>query len=707
VLALTLALAPGCSGPAAGARPDPGAEVDVDTDPFLWLEQVEGPQALAWVAERNAESRRALAEGADFPRLQARLLAILDSDARIPYVEELGGRYYNFWKDARHERGIWRRTTPEEYAKPEPAWETVLDLDALSKAEGEQWVWHGAGCLWPEERYCLVALSRGGKDADVTREFDLQEKRFVEGGFSLPEAKGGLSWIDHERVYVSTDFGPGSLTESGYPRIVKEWRRGTPLAEARGVYEGQPQDMSVSALHDPTPGFERDLVVRGITFYTDEVFLRRGTELIRLDKPADANASFHREMLLLELRSDWSVGGRTYRAGSLLAAELEGFLGGGRQLEVLFEPTARSSLGGFSATRSALVLQVLDNVRSRLEVLRREGGAWTRTIIPGLPEYASLMAWPIDPIESDEVFISSTDFLTPSQLLRTSVAPAAGGLRAPEVLKALPAFFDAQGLAIAQHQATSRDGTRVPYFLVSRADLRADGANPTLLYGYGGFEVPMLPGYSALNGAAWLERGGTYALANIRGGSEFGPRWHQAALRENRQRAYDDFIAVAEDLIARKITSPARLGIEGGSNGGLLVGNMLVQRPDLFGAIVCAVPLLDMRRYDKLLAGASWVAEYGDPDKPEDWAFLQKYSPYQLVRPGTEYPPTFFFTSTRDDRVHPGHARKMVARMLAQGHPGVLYFENTEGGHAAAATNQQSAFMWAQAYTFLWQTLGR
>jgi prolyl oligopeptidase len=699
-------LGTGCSGPAAGARPDEvRAEGDVDQDENLWLEEVLGERALAWVEEQNRESVAALEGDPGFKPLEARLLAIYDSDARIPYVERIGAHYYNFWKDARHERGLWRRTTLAEYRKSEPAWETVLDLDALSRQEGESWVWHGADCLRPTFDRCLVSLSKGGKDADVTREFDLPSRRFVEDGYQRPEAKGGQGWIDRDRVFVHTDFGPGSLTASGYPRVVKEWRRGTPLEQAVTVFEGRPEDMHVFAYHDPTPGFERDAVYRGITFYTNEVFLRRGGKLVRLEKPDDAQVRFFREFVLLHLRSDWDAGGQTYPAGALLAAELEAFLAGERKFEVLFRPGPRTSLSSYSATRGALLLNVLDEVKGRALVLRREGGAWRAEPLPGLPELGTVSASAEDAFDSDAYWVTVDDLLTPTRLLRGELPVGPGPLLPPEKLKELPAFFEAGGLRALQHQARSRDGTLIPYFVVAREDLPLDGQAPTLLYGYGGFEVPILPNYRASAGAGWLERGGVYVLANIRGGGEFGPTWHQAALRENRQRAYDDFIAVAEDLIAKKLTSPARLGILGGSNGGLLVGNMLVQRPELFGAVVCAVPLLDMRRYHKLLAGASWVAEYGDPDKPEDWAFLQRYSPYQLVRANTKVPPTFFFTSTRDDRVHPGHARKMVARLLEQGHAGILYFENTEGGHAGAATNKQSARLWAQAYTFLWQKL--
>jgi prolyl oligopeptidase len=575
----------------------------------------------------------------------------------------------------------------------------VLDLDALGASEKENWVFHGAACLKPEQRRCLLSLSRGGADASVEREFDVVEKAFVAGGFTLPEAKSRVAWIDADTVYVGTDFGPGSLTDSGYPRVVKRWRRGTPLASAELVYEARQADLSASAWRDPTPGFVRDFVERRITFYSGELFLLREGSPLKVDKPDSAEAEVHREWLFLTLRDDWTVGGRTWRSGALLAIHLERFLAGERTFDQLFEPGERTSLASFSPTRHHVLVNVLDEVRSRLFVLTPGAAGWRREPLRGAPDLVTVGVSPVDADDSDDYFMTVTGYTTPTSLLLGT----AGGA-APRTLKQLPAFFDATGLEVSQHQATSADGTRIPYFQVARAGLRLDGQNPTLLYGYGGFEVPLLPGYAASVGAAWLERGGVYAVANIRGGGEFGPRWHQAALKANRPRAYQDFIAVAEDLVRRKVTSPARLGTMGGSNGGLLVGNMLVRRPDLFGAIVCQVPLLDMRRYHLLLAGASWMGEYGNPDDPAEWAFIEGFSPYHQVKPGVAYPPTLFTTSTRDDRVHPGHARKLMARLLEAKQP-VLYYENIEGGHGGAADNRQAAHMWALGYTFLWQRL--
>ena len=667
-------------------------------DPYLWLEDVTAEKSLEWVRARNAESTKELV-GAPFEAMRARLLAILDSEEKIPYVKKIGAHYYNLWTDASNPRGLWRRTSPAEYAKAEPAWETVLDVDALGKAEGESWVWHGADVLEPEAKRCLISLSRGGSDADVVREFDLETKAFVPGGFQLPEAKSSVAWRDRDSLYVGTDFGPGSMTTSGYPRLSKLWKRGKPLSEAELVYEGNPDDVWVFASRDLARGFERDFLVRGTTFWTNEFFLRRGAEWVKLAKQDDANAGIHREWLFLELRSDWNAGGQTYRAGSLLATRLEEFQDGPARFDVLFEPGERVSLAGYSPTRGHVILETLDNVKSRLSVLTPTEKGWTRKPLEGLPEFGELGASAVDGDESDEYFVTVNDFVTPPSLYHGDLA---GG--APKKLKSTPAFFDASKLEVSQHDAASKDGTRIPYFVVKPKGLALDGSAPTLLYAYGGFEIAMTPSYSATRGAAWLERGGVFVLANIRGGGEFGPKWHQAALKANRPRAYEDLAAVARDLVARKVTSKEHLAVMGGSNGGLLVGNMITLYPELFGAAVCQVPLLDMRRYHELLAGASWMGEYGDPDDPEQWSYIRSFSPYHNVKAETKTPRTLFMTSTRDDRVHPGHARKMVARMKEQGHD-VLYYENIEGGHGGAADSKQQAYMSALAYTFLWRQL--
>ncbi|MFM7205277.1 MAG: prolyl oligopeptidase family serine peptidase [Planctomycetaceae bacterium] len=669
---------------------------DAPADPHLWLEDVSGEKPLAWVRERNAESTQALTTGTGFAALEQRILSILDSKERIPPATKIGGLYYNFWRDAAHPKGLWRRTTLAGYRKAEPDWETVLDLDALARDESENWVWHGATILEPGDRRCLVSLSRGGADADVIREFDLETKAFVADGFTLPEAKSRVAWRAADSLFVATDFGPGSLTTSGYPRCVRIWDRSDSLAAAETVFEGRPDDMSVGASSDLTPGFERDFVSRQITFWTNELFLRRDGRLIKVAKPDDASAAVHREWLLIEPRTPWTVGQTTYPAGALLAADFEGFLRGDRTIHVLFEPTDRTSLVAWAGTRNHLLLTTLDNVRSRVAVLTFAEGRWLRTPLAGVPEFGTASVSAVDEMESDDYWLVTSSPIEPSTLALGSAATPA---QPPDRLKHTPAFFDATDVRVEQFEAVSKDGTRVPYFQVSKP-FRPSGHMPTLLYGYGGFEIPLVPAYNPVVGAAWLEQGNAYVIANIRGGGEFGPRWHQAALKGDRHRAYEDFVAVAEDLVSRQVTSPAHLGVMGGSNGGLLVGNMHTMRPDLFGAIVCQVPLLDMRRFSRLLAGASWIGEYGDPDKPEEWAFIRGFSPYHNVAPDRDYPPILIMTSTRDDRVHPGHARKMTALLEEHGKP-VLSYENIEGGHGGAADNRQKAFMDALGWTFL------
>jgi len=680
-----------------------------DDDPYAWLEEVQGERALAWVRERNAQSRAALEAQPRFAAMRERFLEILDSKEKIPYVTRQGDALLNLWRDAAHPRGLWRRTSLASYRGANPAWETLLDLDALATAENENWVWHGADCLGPAYRRCLISLSRGGADAHVVREFDAGTKRFVaaaDGGFVLPEAKSDTTWAADDTIYVGTDFGPGSLTDSGYPRIIKRWQRGEPLAKAVAVYEGRAQDVAVYAQVDRTPHYERTVFGRATDFYNTEAALLQSGKLIAIDRPSDAKETFWRERLLLQLRSDWNVGGRTWPKGSLLVTDAAAFLRGQRHFTALFTPSATRSLAGFTTTRTHVLLSVLDNVAGRIEEWQTVGARWVgRKVAAPFPGTLGVQALH-DPLLARDAlaeayFLTYTDFLTPDSLLLGRT-----GRDARDTLKARPHFFDAQGMKVEQRFATSKDGTRVPYFVVWPPGATADAANPTLLYGYGGFEVSQQPWYSGGFGSAWYRHGGVLVVANIRGGGEFGPGWHQAAVKAGKQKSFDDFAAVAQDLIATRITSPRHLGIEGGSNGGLLVGAVMLQHPELFNAVVCQVPLLDMRRYHKLLAGASWMAEYGDPDKADEWSFIAPYSPYQNVKPGTKLPKALFITSTRDDRVHPGHARKMAARMFEQGHD-LLYYENIEGGHAGAADNRQRADMMALEFAFLWQQLAR
>ncbi|HEY6424859.1 MAG TPA: prolyl oligopeptidase family serine peptidase [Pseudonocardiaceae bacterium] len=682
---------------------------DVD-DPYRWLEDVAGERALSWVRERNAETVAELTGGSRFEALRAEIREVLDSTDRIPYISRRGEYRYNFWRDREHPRGLWRRTTLAEYRKEQPDWEILLDVDALARDEDENWVYHGAQCLRPQDRgtqyrRALVSLSRGGADAAVVREFDIERREFVTDGFQLPEAKSAVGWIDADTIYVGTDFGPGTLTTSGYPRFVRQWRRGTPLADAELVYEGKPDDISVSAYHDDTEGFERDFVLRTLDFYRSQRYLRCGDRLRRVEVPEDAIVGVHRQWLLIELRSEWTVG-QTHPAGCLLVADFEEFVarGPGAGLRVLFTPDERTSLSGYSWTRHHLILDVMCDVVSHLSVLT-PAQDWRATPLTGTPPLCRAGAHGTDSDTDDEYLLNVDGFLTPSTLAIGTIGTIGTIGASPAVaLKQAPSFFDGADLAVRQHFAVSDDGTRIPYFVVTRDSAVPPGGWPTLLYGYGGFEISLQPGYGGARGRAWLARGGCYVSANIRGGGEYGPRWHSAALKGDRHLVYEDFAAVARDLVTRGLTTPPRLGAQGGSNGGLLMGVMLTRYPELFGAIVAACPLLDMLRYHLLLAGASWTAEYGDPDDPAEREHLLRFSPYHQLRAGRRYPPTLLTTSTRDDRVHPGHARKLVARMREYGLP-VSYYENIEGGHGGAADNEQAAFMSALAYEFLWRHL--
>lgn len=725
------------SDPAAtgAGRPQAGPQLpapDGSSDPHQWLEEVDGEEALAWVRQRNAVAEQELdavpdpahPDGAPLAAaLQGEIREILDAKDRIPGVVKRGEFLYNVWTDAEHERGLWRRTTLDSYRTDEPEWDVLLDVDALNAEEGEDWVWHGASLLRPAKgepyRRALVSLSHGGSDADVTREFDLETRRFVpeaDGGFVRPAAKGSVSWIDEDTCWVSTDFGEGTTTLSGYPRQARLWKRGTTMDQAQLVFEADETDMSVFVAHDSTPGWERDWIIQMHAFYDTSLHLvDRSAEppaLERIDVPRDLEASAHRDLAVFNPRSDWEVAGSVYPSGSLVVGELESYRRGEPELTMLFEPTETTSLADMTITRNAVVLSVLEDVVHRLEVhTRAADGTWQRRDL--YPELSgSLAVAAVDPDEDDQVWITVTGFVDPTQLLLADLGPLVEGGEPsePELIKSTPARFEAEGLEVTQHFATSDDGTRIPYFEIGRAgragdEKEQDEPSPTLLYGYGGFEISLTPAYLGAIGKAWLERGGTYVLANIRGGGEYGPRWHQAALKENRHRAYEDFSSVAKDLVERGVTDREHLAVRGGSNGGLLTGNMLTQYPELFGAVIIQVPLLDMKRYSHLLAGNSWMAEYGDPDT-EDWEFVRTFSPYHLLAEGTEYPPTFLLTSTRDDRVHPGHARKFAAALESLG-ADVRSWENIEGGHGGAATNEQAARMNALMYTFLWSTIGR
>ncbi|MDR1355617.1 MAG: prolyl oligopeptidase family serine peptidase [Propionibacteriaceae bacterium] len=734
-------------------------------DPYAWLEEVDDPRALEWAAIRTAKTDELLGDQGE---LIAELAQVLDSDERIPVVELIAGAYYNFWTDRAHPRGLWRRTTPESYATATPQWEPLLDLDALSVAENVGYVWHGAaiqrepvdGVAYSR---ALIALSPDGNDADITREFDMLTLRFVPataGGFERAQSKGGLAWAGSDAVFVYTDFGADSMTPSGYPRIVKYWPRGVALAEAVVVFEGEVSDMAVGAFRLTDSGFERDVVERRIGFYSSQTYLvdAVGTaqqSLTRIDVPDTAEVEFHKAWVTVRLRDDWTTAKYSYRAGSLLVIPVDALLAGTGSFQVLFEPTQTVSLDAYVWTAQHLVLNLLDDVKSRVQVIAvpnngsdrwggemllesklpvgnqiEHSGGFTvhagnlAAITQAAPNcathqqhssnqcsaiyldigdpYVSVQIAAVDTFDSDDIWVTTTGFLTPPTLTRISVT---GG--SPTVRKTAPELFDSTGLTVEQRFVNSVDGTRVPYWLVGCPDQLSGsaGVQPTLLWGYGGFEIAVLSAYNPVVGAAWLARGGVYAAACIRGGGEYGSVWHHSALREKRHHAYEDFSAIARDLVASGITTSAHLGAQGRSNGGLLMGMMYTKYPELFAAVVCGVPLLDMLRYSHLLAGASWMAEFGDPDLATDWEFIRTFSPYHLFDAARDdYPSILIWTSTKDDRVHPGHARKMTA-LLEDSGKDVNYFETTEGGHAGSATGLQTAQAFAKQFGFLWQRL--
>lgn len=676
-------------------------------DPHAWLEEVEGQTQLDWVRQRNAKTAESL-ETERFSAIRDGILEVLDAKEKIPTVSKHGGLLYNLWKDVDHPRGLWRRTTPESFATDQPSWEVLLDLDRLGQQEGVNWVWGGSDLLPHDYGRALVYLSRGGSDAKVIREFDLTTKSFVSGGFECQESKGWAGWADTtgDLVLVARDFGPGTLTTSGYPRSLRLWRRGTPLNDANELFGAETTDMGIWGHHDFTEGFDRTVISRSLRFYAADYYLV-GQDLKpqRLDLPLSAEPTIHRQWLFVEPREDWTVGGSTHVAGSFVVIELDRFLAGHRNFSTLFTPTPSTSLVEKAFTPNHVVLNILEHVKSRLECHTFSQAGWAkRSLDPDVGagnEPLMMYVRSVDSAHEDAVWLTVDGFLTPTTLALLTLDKS--GNAATQVLKRMPTYFDSSSLKVEQHFATSTDGTHIPYFQVGPRT--PTGPAPTLLYGYGGFELAQVPVYSGTIGRSWLAHGGVYVMANIRGGNEYGPGWHQAALKHNRHRAYEDFAAVAQDLVARGVTTRQQLGVRGGSNGGLLIGNMLMTYPHLFSAAVCQVPLLDMKRYSHLLAGASWMAEYGNPDIPEEWEFIKTFSPYHLHEPNAEYPPVIFTTSTRDDRVHPGHARKMAARMIEAGND-VTYYENIEGGHGGAATNTQSAYMNALTWEFLWQRLG-
>ncbi len=678
-IAIILLAAPvAAQAPAAAAAPQANA-----TDPYLWLENVTGEKALEWVKTHNAQSLKILESQPRFAEYHARIAAALNDKRRIPIPHIQGVQVDNFWQDDTHVRGIWRKASLESYLSGNAAWQTLLDVDALAKAEGKNWVWKGATCLKPEYVRCLIALSNGGKDAVEVREFDTFSGQFVANGFRLPEAKVLFDWLDRNTLIVGTDYGQDTLTNSGYPRILKLWKRGTPLASARTLYEGKLEDVKAAPVVTINHKGTYPIIMRSVDFFTTELYhMKKDGSLVRSPLPSDADFKqvFGSKAIAL-LQNNWTFNGVTHPQGSLVAYDIDALMEGRpAQVEQVFAPREGQAISEIDGARDVLYVNILDNVRSRLLALRPKDGGWQASGMDAGQDMAIslLSASP----KSDLILFQREGYTTPPEL----IAAGDGPLR---VAYALPARFDPSRYTVEQLFATSKDGSRVPYSIVKPKD--AKGALPVWLFAYGGFAIPLVPTYLKPEYQFWVEEGGAYVVANLRGGGEYGPAWHQAALRENRQRAYEDLFAVSEDMLRRSITTSRQLGLYGRSNGGLLASVALTQRPDLYRAIISGVPLADMKRYHKLLAGASWMAEYGNPDNPDDWAFISKYSPYQNLKAGQPYPQIFYYTSTKDDRVHPGHARKMAAQLEKLGYP-CFYYENTAGGHAGVANLKETAY---------------
>jgi prolyl oligopeptidase len=670
-----------------------------DDDPYLWLEEIEGERALAFVEQQNALTLQKFGD-AGFARDRDALADILDRPDNIPYISRRGGFAYNLWKDANNPRGLWRRTTLAEFRKAEPAWETILDLDKLATAENEDWLFAGAQAL-PGSGAAIVSLSRGGSDAVTLREFDIETKAFVAGGFTLPEAKSGVAWIDADTLLLSSAYGDDMATTSGYARTVRLWRRGTDVLMAPVLLETAPEHMSAQGSVDRTGAAPRIWFGEQLDFFNRNIWLGddSGTRQ-RLDIPTDAELDCHGDWLAVKPREPWTVGTRTYASDTVLGMSLSRFLAGERDFRILSEAGPRRAVQHFFWAGDRLVISILDELQPVFEVWKPTADGWSLSKLPDLPEIGVADVWRLDAEEAEsngDLLANVQDPVTPASLMLIE------SFAAPVVLKRAPQTFAADGLVVTQHEAVSIDGERIPYVQTGPADLT--GEAPVHLSAYGGFGISVRPYYQSAIGKLWLEQGGTSVSANIRGGGEFGTRWHEAGRYAGKRLAHDDFAAVAADLVRRGVTRPGRIAAEGGSNGGILISNMLTRYPERFGALFCTIPLIDMRRYTKLLAGASWIAEYGDPDKPEEWAWLQTYSAYHTAVSGQTYPPILIATTKRDDRVHPGHARKMTAKLQAMGYEAYLY-EPAAGGHGYGKDNKERAAFTALGYAFLKQKIG-
>jgi prolyl oligopeptidase len=671
-----------------------------DDDPYLWLEEVEGDHALDFVERQN---RRTLEKfgGAQFAVDRDMPAAIYDRPDNIPYVWRRSRLLYNVWKDANNPRGLWRRTTLEQFRTPNPQWENLLDVDRLAAEESQDWLWNSTQTLPPTHARAILSLSRGGSDAVTMREFDTDAKAFVSDGFMLPEAKGSVEWIDKDTLLLSSAYGEGMATTSGYARTIRLWRRGEAADRATVIFEAPIDRMAVYCNFDDTGSVPRVWFIERLDFFNQNIWLGDQTGAkSKLELPTDTWIEAHRDWLVVKLRTAWTAGGRTFAPDAVLGISLSAFLAGDRNFTVVFEPGPRRALQGWFWTAGSLVLSILDELRPVFEVCTPSANGWTRERLGGFPEIGVVDVWRLDVRESEsngDLLANIQDPLTPPSLMLVE------GVGRPTLLKQAPKTFSAAGLVITQHEAISIDGERIPY--VQTGPAAATGDAPVYMSAYGGFGHSVKPYYNSALGKLWLERGGTYVQANIRGGGEFGTRWHDAGRYAGKRLAHDDFAAVAADLVRRGVTRPNRIAAEGGSNGGILISNMLTRYPERFGALFCTIPLIDMRRYTKLLAGASWIAEYGDPDKAEEWAWLQTYSAYHAAKPGQKYPPILIATTRRDDRVHPGHARKMTAKLHAMGYE-AWFYEPAAGGHGYGKDNKERAAFTALGFTFLRDKIG-
>lgn len=673
-------------------------------DPWLWLEDIEGPKALDWVKAENADTDAILRARPNFESDRQRALTILDDDRHIAMPDRvMGDVITNFWRDASNPRGIWRQSPLRAYLDGNPQWTTLIDVDALGKSEGESWVWHGANCLAPAYTRCLVSLSPGGTDSDVVREWDRGSRTFVTDGFALPQAKSNTAWLDENTLLVATDYGAGSMTSSGYPRIVKEWKRGTPLSAAKTVLEGQVDDVSITPRTLTDKDQRWSLIGRSPSFYTSHYAIRSSANgryiPTHLPPTADLRAVLGGEAILLlnEAQGDLPQ-------GSLVSVSLAALAAGrAAPLQLVIAPTAAQAIEEVAATDHILWVKTLDDVEGKLFALARdpETREWRQRDVPLASNATLQVAGTLD--SQDRLFVTSETLLTPPSLYAVSI------IDPPQLVQSLPATFDAANMQAEKRFATSKDGTKIPYFLVRKTG--TSGPVPALIHGYGGFRSAQTPTYltgqpyrAGPLGLFWVESGQAYVLANLRGGGEYGPKWHEAALREKRQNSFDDLHAISEDLIRTGVSTAGKIAISGRSNGGVLVGAAMTQRPDLYGAVISGSPLKDMFRYHKLLAGASWMAEYGNPEVASDWAFMSKYSPYQNIKQGVSYPPIFLYLSTKDDRVHPGHARKFAARLKEYGNS-VYYHEFLEGGHSVGSDNAEDAVRAALLHGFLQREL--